>query len=62
MQECKFFDEVLLFFEPEESTNLRFMSAYQVNMFFREDDQVLVMFASLRMENDVVASEVLVVC
>lgn len=56
------FDKTMLFPEPKESANLIFMSADQVEMSLREDDQVLVMFASLRVESDVVASDIPMVC
>lgn len=48
-----FFDKTILFLVTEESGGPRFMFAGQVEMSLREDDQVFVMFASLRMENDV---------
>lgn len=54
--------KAILFLELEESTNLSFMSSGQVEMSLREDDQLLVMFASLIVEYDVVASDMLVVC
>lgn len=52
----------MLFPEPEESTNSRFMSAGQVKMSLRDNDQVLVVFASLRVENDVAACDMAMVC
>lgn len=52
----------MLFLEPDKSKDLRLMSTGQVEMFFRENEQVLVVFASLRVENDVAASDILVVC
>lgn len=45
-----------------ERTNSRFMYVGQVKMSLREHDQVLVIFASLRMESDVVASDIHVEC
>lgn len=56
------FDKTVLFPEPGESANSIFMSAGQVDMSLREDDLVLVMFAYLRVESDVVASDMPVVC
>lgn len=52
----------MLFLGPEVSTNLRFMSAGQVKMSLIEDDQVLVMFASLRVKCNVVANDIPVMC
>lgn len=54
--------EVVLFLEPKESTNLRFMSIDQVGMSLREDDQVLVMSASVIVENNVATNDMSVVC
>lgn len=54
--------EVVLFLDPEDSVELRFMYDSQVDMSLRENDQVLVMFVSLRVENDVVASDNPAVC
>ncbi|XP_050920002.1 uncharacterized protein LOC127137594 [Lathyrus oleraceus] len=56
------FGKTVLFPELEDSMDSRFVSASQVEMSLREDDQVLVMFASLRVESDVVASDMHVVC
>ncbi|XP_050887118.1 uncharacterized protein LOC127092316 [Lathyrus oleraceus] len=61
VKECKLLDEIVLFPESEESTGLRFLHVGQVEISLREKNQVLVMFASLRMENDVVASDMLAV-
>lgn len=52
----------MLFLEPEESNDSRFMFVGQVKMSFGEDDQVLMMSGSLRVRRDVVASDMLVVC
>lgn len=52
----------MLFSEPKENTDSRFMYAGQVGISLRNNDRVLVMFASLRVENDVAASDMSVVC
>lgn len=62
MQKCKVLDMSMFFPKPEESADSTFMSASQVEMSLREDDQVLVMFVSLRVNDDVVASDMHVVC
>lgn len=49
------------FLNPE-STYSRFMFVGQVEMPLREDDQVLVMFASVRVERDVMANDMSIVC
>lgn len=54
--------EALLFPKPEESRSSRFMSMVQVDMSLRVNGQVLMMFAYLRVKNDVVASDIQVVC
>lgn len=41
---------------------LRFMHVGQVDMSFKEDGRVRMMFASLKVESDVVASDIHVVC
>lgn len=51
----------MLFLEPKESTNSRFMSIGQIEISLREKDQVLVMFASLIVDNDVATSDMSVV-
>lgn len=43
-------DKNVLFPEPEESTNLRFIYASQVEMSLEQGDQILIMFPSLRVE------------
>lgn len=48
----------MLFLEPEENANLRFVTVRQVEISLRENDHILLMFASLRMENDVMVSDV----
>lgn len=50
------FIETALSPKHEESTNSRFMSSGQVEMSLRENDQIFVMFTSLRVESDVIAS------
>lgn len=57
-----YFDKTILFLEPEESVDMRFVFAGQVEMSLRENDQVLLMFASLRVGRDVMVSGMLVVC
>lgn len=52
----------MLFPELEESTDLRFMSYGHVELSLRENDQVLVIFASMRVDRIVVASVMHVVC
>lgn len=57
-----FLNEIVLFLESEKSRDSRFMSADQVEMSLWRDDQILVIFASLRVEGDVVASDMSVGC
>lgn len=52
-----YFDKTLLFLEPKENANSRFMSVGQVKVSLRVDDQVLVMFASLRVDSYDVVSD-----
>lgn len=52
----------MLFLEPEENVELRFLFVGQVEMFLKNNDHVLVMFASLRVENNVEASDMHGVC
>lgn len=54
--------EAMLFLESEKNTDSSFIYVGQVEMSSRKDDQMLVMFASLRVEYDVAASDVSVVC
>lgn len=56
------FDETVLFTKPKESTNFIFLSAGQLEMSLRENDQMLVTFASLRVDNDVRSSDMPLVC
>ncbi|XP_050918518.1 uncharacterized protein LOC127135938 [Lathyrus oleraceus] len=56
------FDKTMLFPELEQSTYSRFMSARQAEMSLREYDQVLVIFASLRIESNILASVMPMVC
>lgn len=52
----------MLFPEPEKRADSGFLSTSEVEMSLRENDQVLVMFSSLRVESDVGASCMPVVC
>ncbi|XP_050916111.1 uncharacterized protein LOC127131222 [Lathyrus oleraceus] len=52
-----FFDKTVLFTKPNESTILRLVSVGQVEMSLGEGDHVSVMFAALRVDDDVVASD-----
>lgn len=54
--------KAILFLEPQKNTNSGFLFASEVKMSSREEDQMLVMFTSLRVECDVVASDMLVMC
>lgn len=54
--------KVVLFPEPEDNTDSRFQSVSQVGMSWRENDQVLLMFASQRVDSNVTASDIPVVC
>lgn len=55
-------DEVVLFPKPEESTYSRFMSVNQVEMPLREEDQMLVIFSSLRAEGEAIFVDIPMVC
>lgn len=61
--DCKSFGDVkaMLFPEPKENANLRFLSASQVGISLRENNQVLLMFSSQRVNRNVTASSMLVV-
>lgn len=59
---CSGYVEVVLFLEPEENADMRFLSVDQVVMSLREKDQVLMTFSYSRVKRDVAASVVLVVC
>lgn len=52
-----FFDEVVLFLESEESMNLKILSTSQVETSLKEYDQMLMMFASLRVEGEAVFAD-----
>lgn len=52
----------MLYPKPKESRDSRFMFIGQVEMSLREDDQVLVMFASLRLESEVVMVDLPIMC
>lgn len=56
------FDKIVLFPKLEERTNLRLISAGQVEMSLKENDQMFVMSASLRMKSDVEATDIPMVC
>lgn len=57
-----YFDKIVLFSEPKESTDSRFISANRVEMFLKQHDQVLVMFSSLRKDNKAVVINIPIVC
>ncbi|XP_050884013.1 uncharacterized protein LOC127087186 [Lathyrus oleraceus] len=57
-----YFDKTVLFLELEESKDLKFMYAGQVKMSLREDDKVIMMLTSLRVERDVMANDIPMVC
>ena len=48
--------------KPEESTNSRFIPFNQIKMCLKQDDQVLVMFASLRGESEAIDVDLPVLC
>lgn len=52
----------MLFPKPEENTYLRFRSAGQVGMSLRENNQVLLMFSSWRVDSSVTTIGMPVVC
>lgn len=56
------FDKTVLFLKLKENLDSGFLSAGQVKWSLRENEQVLVLFTSLRMENNVAASDISVVC
>lgn len=53
--------EAMLFLKPEKHTYLSFISVRQVEISSRQGDQVLILFASLSVECDVMASDMHVV-
>lgn len=54
--------EGMMFLEPGENVNLRFLSFGQFGMSLRENDQVLLMFSSLRAKRNVKVDDVPEVC
>lgn len=54
--------EAVLFPEPKESTNSKFLSSGQVEMFLMDKYQVFEMFASIRVKSNVAARDMSVVC
>lgn len=60
--QINYFDNTMLFSKLEENTDSRFLFVGQVEMTLRENDQVLMMFESLRVEKDMTASDMPVVC
>ncbi|XP_050876928.1 uncharacterized protein LOC127080661 [Lathyrus oleraceus] len=56
------FDKILMFPELEDSEDSRFISANQVEMSLKQDAQVLMMFASLKVESEAEISNLSVVC
>lgn len=54
--------ESVLFPEPVESRNSRFMFIGQVHMSLREDEQVLLLFSFLRVDGDGVVNDMHIVC
>lgn len=51
----------MLFLKPDKYTNSSFISAIQFEMPSKKDDQVIMLFTSLRLKCDVVASDMPVV-
>ncbi|XP_058778997.1 uncharacterized protein LOC131652998 [Vicia villosa] len=56
------FDKTVMFPKPKDMADLRFMSACKVEMSLEEKDQMLMMFASLRVDCEAVSVEMTVVC
>lgn len=57
-----YFDKSMQFVEFKEGADLRFLSVGPVGMSLRENDQVLLRFASRRVRINVIASDMQVVC
>lgn len=56
------FDKTVLFHKSKESNNSRFIFSNQVEMSLKKDDNMFVMFTSLRVESKVVIVDLLIVC
>lgn len=57
-----FFDKTVMFHEPEESTDSRSVFVCLIEMSLRGCDQMVMMFSSLRVENEFASVELPVVC